>query len=58
MARAKRPDPKPAKAGGERELRPLGHVTDDDRREFAAAHAEGLHDELPREFCPECETRR
>jgi hypothetical protein len=42
----------------ERELRPLGRVTDDDRREFAAAHAEGLHDELAREFCPECEAER
>jgi hypothetical protein len=42
----------------ERDLRPLGRVTDDDRREFAAAHAEGLHDELPREFCPECEASK
>lgn len=58
MPRTKRPDPKPAKAGGERGLRPLGRITDDDRREFAAAHAEGLHDELPREFCPECEAGR
>lgn len=24
------------------------------RSDFAAAHAEGLH-EIPREFCPECE---
>ncbi len=27
-------------------------------REFAAAHAEGLHGELAREFCPECEAGR
>lgn len=25
------------------------------RQEFAAAHAEGFHAELPREGCPECE---
>lgn len=39
----------------ERELRPLGSVTSADRRDFAAAHAEGLHDDAPREFCPDCE---
>ena len=27
-------------------------------RDFEGAHAEGLHDELPRELCPECEARR
>jgi hypothetical protein len=42
----------------ERMLRPLGRVTADDRRAFADAHAEGLHDEMPRDFCPECEARR
>ena len=42
----------------ERLLRPLGRVTTDDRRAFADAHLEGLHDEDPREFCPECEARR
>jgi hypothetical protein len=42
----------------ERMLRPHGRVTADDRRDFAEAHAEGLHDEIPREFCPECEARR
>ena len=26
-----------------------------ERREFSAAHAEGLHSEVPREFCPDCE---
>lgn len=29
--------------------------TPEERRQFAEAHAEGLHDEAPREFCPECE---
>jgi len=24
-------------------------------REMSAAHAEGLHDETPRQFCPDCE---
>lgn len=42
----------------ERDLRPLGRVTAEDRRAFAEAHIEGLHDELPREFCPECEAQR
>jgi hypothetical protein len=42
----------------ERMLRPLRRVTADDRRDFAEAHAEGLHDEIPRDFCPECEVRR
>lgn len=23
-------------------------------QDFADAHAEGLHDEVPREFCPDC----
>jgi hypothetical protein len=27
-------------------------------REFEAAHAEGLHDDVPREFCPICDARR
>lgn len=27
-------------------------------RDMASAHAEGLHDELPREFCPECGGQR
>lgn len=39
----------------ERDLRPLGRVTNADRRDFSAAHAEGLHAEAPREFCPDCE---
>ncbi len=41
----------------ERELRPLGQS----RTTIAASsppHTEGLHDELAREFCPECETAR
>lgn len=42
----------------ERMLRPLCRVTADDRRDFAEAHAEGLHDEIPRDFCPECEEQR
>ena len=25
-----------------------------EQRNMAAAHAEGLHDEHPREFCPDC----
>jgi hypothetical protein len=39
----------------ERDLRPLGRVTLSDRREFSVAHAEGLHADAPREFCPDCE---
>ena len=39
----------------ERNLRPLGNVTSRQRRDFEAAHAEGLHDGTPREFCPDCE---
>lgn len=27
------------------------------KRDMASAHAEGLHDEIPREGCPECEHR-
>jgi hypothetical protein len=42
----------------ERMLRLLGRVTAEDRRDFADAHAEGLHDEMLRDFCPECEARR
>jgi len=38
----------------ERDLRPLGSVTRADRRDFSAAHAEGLHEDAPREFCPDC----
>lgn len=38
-----------------RPRRRLAAVTKLQRRDFAAAHAEGLHDEVPREFCPECE---
>lgn len=34
--------------------KPLAAVTKQDRRDFEAAHAEGLHDDLPRDFCPEC----
>ena len=33
-------------------------VTSEQARDMAAAHAEGLHDELPREGCPECEARK
>jgi hypothetical protein len=29
----------------------------DQERDFAEAHAEGLHDDIPREGCPECESR-
>jgi hypothetical protein len=39
----------------ERDLRPLGSVANAQRREFSAAHAEGLHADAPREFCPDCE---
>lgn len=39
----------------ERDLRPLASVTDPQRRDLAAAHAEGLHADAPREFCPDCE---
>jgi hypothetical protein len=27
----------------------------EERQNMIDAHAEGLHDEIPREFCPECE---
>ncbi len=30
--------------------------TKQERQNFSDAHAEGLHDEAPREFCPECST--
>lgn len=26
--------------------------------DMAQAHADGLHDEYPREFCPDCEAER
>ena len=28
------------------------------RRNMAVAHAEGQHDDMAREFCPECEAKR
>lgn len=31
------------------------NITRDQARDFADAHAEGLHDEIPREGCPECD---
>jgi hypothetical protein len=27
-------------------------------RDMEAAHAEGLHDEIPRDGCPQCELKR
>jgi hypothetical protein len=36
-------------------LKPLGKVTDAQRRDFAVAHAEGQHEAFRREFCPVCE---
>lgn len=33
-------------------------LTTQEREEMATAHAQGLHDELPREGCPECPTRQ
>lgn len=36
----------------ERDLRPLGSVTSAQRHEVSAAHAEGLHGDVPREFLP------
>lgn len=30
-------------------------VTNQQVKDFLAAHAEGLHEGAPREFCPECE---
>lgn len=42
------------KRGHRRTLRP---PTPDEQREFSDAHAEGLHDDLPREGCPECKRR-
>lgn len=35
--------------------RRLGKVTTAQQRDFSAAHAEGLHADAPREFCPDCE---
>lgn len=32
-------------------------VTREQARDMADAHAQGLHAESPREFCPECEGR-
>lgn len=32
-------------------------ITREQARDMAAAHAEGLHAEIPREGCPECEGR-
>lgn len=32
-------------------------ITREQARDMAEAHAEGLHDDLPREGCPECEGR-
>lgn len=36
-----------------------GHaqISREQARDFEAAHAEGLHDELPREGCPVCDDR-
>jgi hypothetical protein len=38
-----------------RERGRLGKFTTTQQRDFEAAHAEGLHDGAPREFCPDCE---
>lgn len=32
-------------------------ITREEASDMADAHIEGLHDELPREGCPECEGR-
>lgn len=32
-------------------------VSREEARDMADAHAEGLHADLPRDFCPECEGR-
>jgi hypothetical protein len=29
----------------------------DEQRDMEEAHAEGLHDEIPRDFCPDCGQR-
>lgn len=34
--------------------RPLAPITQADRLQMAEAHAEGWHDEHPREGCPDC----
>lgn len=34
-----------------------GVVTREEAQDMSQAHAEGLHDELPRQFCPDCEDR-
>ena len=33
------------------------NITRDQARDFAEAHAEGLHEGIPREGCPECDGR-
>lgn len=32
-------------------------VTREEARNMSSAHADGLHDEAPRQFCPDCEDR-
>lgn len=32
-------------------------ISREEAEDMADAHAQGLHDELPREGCPECEDR-
>ena len=36
----------------------LGMPTYAERLAMLEAHDEGMHDEVPREFCPECERKR
>jgi hypothetical protein len=36
----------------------MRNPTREERVDYSAAHAEGLHDEVLRDFCPECEVVR
>lgn len=33
-------------------------TTRDEARDYEDAHAQGLHDDVPREGCPECERQK
>lgn len=42
----------------EEERRHRNRIPEGEVASMLEAHAEGLHDDLPREFCPECDDRR
>jgi hypothetical protein len=39
-------------------LKAMGTPSREELRDFEDAHAQGLHDDLPRDWCPECERQR